>query len=719
MFPGCFYDWEKGYIGGARGDAAIYIYLESINAARFFSWSSIGFDLPIFYPWKRGLAYSDNFLLPALIAKGLVPLVKSESVVYNLLLVTAGILNGLCTCVLAMKVTKSRPAAVFAGFVFMCCPYFVFHRGHPQLQFAFWIPLTVLGVLLFTEKRSALSAAAIGASVTGAFFCAVYYAMYSYLLAGVLLLGYVMLRWRTVRWRDLLTLLIGNLPFLLLLIPAAIPYMQVRVAMGTNPFAILKRHSPPLLSFISAPSVAPFWAPLTSRLSSMEGFLFFGFIPLALTFALIADLWLSWRSVSLSGRLTRIVRFCRVALIVIVVVGIVRGTYLEVNIGPHSVSHMAWLQSQIFWSLFLVLSVLLISLGWRSRERQLSLLETSTLFLFVGLFFTFATLGIHDTPTSGWVAPEIYRLLMHIPGFDALRGLSRLGIVVILIASVMSAIAVAQLLNRRGLAQNTKAWGVVAGILVVTAMELHTPWGNISPRIKPPKIYAAAKKLPSEEPVVALPIRSTRRDGRNFMMWNSLYMLWMKDAPNPLVNGFSGKAPFFHNVTAHVLDDFPSRTSLATMGCLVGLRYVITNSSFFGADKAANIRLEAAKHPEQIELLSCDTKDNCIFRINPIIETASMTTPMLFIPPSSGRRTLYFDIQADRPRGSVNPRVSFTFDPGTHEKSSRSVLELSSPTEWVSMELSLPVSSRKVSPTLVAVTVREAAGVRLRNLRIR
>lgn len=716
MFPGCFQGWQTGYLGGARGDAGIYVYLESINAQRFFTWPSIGFDLPIFYPWKRALAFSDNFLLPALIAKFLVPIFGNEAVVYNLILVTAGILNGVVAYLLAYRVTASKSAALLAGFVFLSFPYFVFHRGHPQLQFGFWIPLTMLGAIRFAEDRRVLSAALIGAGVTGAFFCAVYYAMYCYLLAGLTLLGCFLLRPRSWRVRDLGAFVLGNVPWLVLLAPAAIPYMEVRGAMGTNPIAILYRHSPPLTSFIAAPPMVYFWRFNTSQFSSMEGFLFFGFIPLIVGCAVALQMLLSLSRVAGSEKARCLCTKVQAALALMACVGIVSAVSFSCSSSPSADYYVLWARSLTFWALLFASAAVLLYVG-EGRERQVafSTREHTALLTFLAVFFVFATLGINDTSRR---VPELYRYLMLLPGFDALRGLSRMGIVAVLMVVLLAAIGVAEVIRRRGWSGTRREWVAVAFVMICCGAELNTPRNNMAPSFPAPPIYEAAQHLPTDEAVVALPMRSGRRDGRNFMMWNSLYVHWMRHAPNPVVNGFSGKVPFFHSVSSHTLDFFPSREALSMLGTLVGVRYVITNRSFYGATATKKILELASALSDEVKLLECDQKNNCIFRVNPIIETKVLHTPQLYIPPGKGARALEFDIQVDEPTSDGSVDVSFLFDLRRRERGEKRVVTLRSPFDWQSAVIELPPSNRTVNPTIVPLTVRGARGVKIRNLRV-
>ena len=120
MYPGVIFNFTRGYIGGFRGDAGIYIWITKAAAQQIFAWPSVGFDAGIFYPFGNSLAYTDNYLLPALCSFLLTSLGLGTQAAYNATLVLAAILNGVCVYQLAREVFEERWIAFYCGFVFMC-----------------------------------------------------------------------------------------------------------------------------------------------------------------------------------------------------------------------------------------------------------------------------------------------------------------------------------------------------------------------------------------------------------------------------------------------------------------------------------------------------------------------------------------------------------------------------------------------------------------------
>ncbi len=719
MHPGLFQGVTGGYIGGARGDAAIYIYLERINAARFFTWPSIGFDLPSFYPYRRALAYSDNFLLPGLVAKLMYLFIESEPLVYNLIILAALILNGVAMFALARCATQSIPAAIFAGFTFMSCPYFAFHRGHPQLQFGFWIPLALLTTLRFFERRTAWRASCIGAVVVGAFFSAVYYAMYCYLLAGVSLAIMCLIRFRTVRPRDGLMLALGNLPWLIVLIPAIRPYLEVRNSLGTNPLSILKMHSPPLSGFIAAPALADLWSPLTQHLSRMEGYLFFGFVPLLFAFGMAFRHVVSCCREIGAGGASKTIRWSGWVIFAVVLMGIARGTYFAAHPGGRTLHHLAWIQSEVCW---IVLAALLLIAWCRRRQGRSELIDEPDLvglILILVVFFVFATLGIKDSGAGTSRAPELYRFLINLPGFNSLRGLSRMGIVANMLAILLAALAIARLRCYHWASAPVRFNSVVFALVSLTAVELHTRREVVAPEIPQPEVYKHLATLDPDVAVVAVPIESSAGNGRSFMIWNSLYALWTSEYPNRIVNGFSGKLPHFQSISAHLLDTFPSRKSLSVLGTLVGVHYVVTNPRFYGEQKARIAKKAADKLPEQIKTIACGAKHSCLFEVHPIIATSDLPSTDLMLPAAAVDRILSFEVKTESTEPGSSVSIQCAVSSRGHLLRNSDVGRIAPGSDWQHVEVVVPPSTEQVLPVVVTVRAAENLPLLIKNVEIR
>lgn len=719
MNPGIFDGWTYSHIGGSRGDAGIYVYLESINASKFFSWPSMGFDLPIFYPWKGAMGLSDNFLLPGLIAKILLPVIDNESFIYNLIFVGALILNGVFTYFLAKKITNSTSAALFAGFVFMCFPYFKFHRGHPQLAFAFWIPLTLLSTINFIEKRDYKSATLIGMAVSGAFFTAVYYAMYSYLLAAVTLLAGLCLRIKTFKIRDAMVLGISNIPWIMLMAPAALAYIEIKEGVASNPISVLIRQSPPITAWLAAPLCNQLWGEMLNHLSRLEGMLFFGIIPLCLCLAVGLNFTIqSFKEGRFGKNTDKLFGFLNIFLLFNILIGALRYLYFALEPNTRTLHHTEWVLAQtLCLALALSLTSLLV-LGWKARSQVISTKEYLPLLFFILIFFLFGALGIKEPVTEHNPAPMLYRFLLHLPGFEGLRGLSRMGLIVALVATIIATLGLTEIFKNNVLLQKFH-WIFLGGLLIASGAELYSGRNRQSPAFPTPEVYKFTEEISGSQKMVALPIRSALSDGRNFMFFNSLHQYWIRNSNHRIVNGFSGHAPFYHSLTAHELDSFPSRKSLSRLGSLVGVNYVIINHDLGYLKPPNKIKKKLTKLKDEVEIIRCDKRDNCLLKVTPIINTASISAPELLLPSSAEGQTLSFDVgRLVETDSTQSVSVKFLIREDAKHPIGNPMVSLKENSRWQRESLSLPPTKYRINPFLIQIEVVGAPGVLIKNLRL-
>jgi hypothetical protein len=102
------------------------------------------FDGNIFHPASNTLAYSDAMLVVAVAGAPLIWAGVHPIVVHNLLLLAAILSSALASYALCKALTGDRLAAIFGGVVFALAPYRMAHIGHLELQWATFMPLTLL-----------------------------------------------------------------------------------------------------------------------------------------------------------------------------------------------------------------------------------------------------------------------------------------------------------------------------------------------------------------------------------------------------------------------------------------------------------------------------------------------------------------------------------------------------------------------------------------------
>jgi biotin transporter BioY len=446
----------------------------------------------------------------------------------------------------------------------------------------------------------------------------------------------------------------------------------------------------------------------------MEGYLFFGYVAALLCVATVGAWGVDMWRTSEKGRSRTLRRAALGAMCVMALYGTIRTYYFALHPGSRTAHHISWVQSETFWVLTIAAIALLISLGRSSTSKTLSPQEKIGLFFFIAIVTTFATLGIKDGGNVSMLAPELYRFVAKLPGFEGLRGLARMGILSVIAFILLAALGLSAFLKNKKLGTLLKQWTLVGGLSLLSAFELQSSKEPLAPAILAPPIYETATHLPTNEAVLALPTRSALSNGKHFMNWNSLHMIWMRHAKNRLVNGFSGKAPSFHSSSTHHLDSFPSRTALSMIGGIVGVRYVIINSAFYGEASAKKINILVKKYRSEIQLVACDNTQSCIYRVDPIIYSSSLPTKELLIPPGRHERTLSFDVKAEGETLTQPVTVTFEVNIGQKLRVSHLTTTLSTPSEWTPLHVQLPSNNEWVSPTVVTIKVEGAPGIMVR-----
>jgi hypothetical protein len=146
------------------------------------------FDANIFFPERGALAYSDAMLLLGVAGAPFVWLGVHAVVLHNLFLLSAIVASALAAWALGLRLTGDRRAALVAGVVFALTPYRFAHIGHLELQWAAFVPLTLLVLHSASESGQAnpwKQGALAGLLIALQGFSSLYYVAYSSLLVLV------------------------------------------------------------------------------------------------------------------------------------------------------------------------------------------------------------------------------------------------------------------------------------------------------------------------------------------------------------------------------------------------------------------------------------------------------------------------------------------------------------------------------------------------------
>lgn len=265
------------------GDTLFNVYVLSWNAHSLKTNPFNLFNATLFYPNRYTLAYSDNEFMSSLIALPVLAITGNGVLGFNFVILTSFILSAFGAYLLVWHLTRDRYGAFAAGLVFGFSTWRLAHISHMQLLSAEFLPLALLCLHLFTERKKPL-----WAFLFAVFSIAVFWTVWSYgfyLVLAVLLylvVLAVMQRERLIsvarrrarveerrvvyRWVGLLAasfVLIG-----LVLAPFIVPYLK---AAKLNPnfqrdISEVSQYSADVSDFLVAPPQSLVWGSATSPL---------------------------------------------------------------------------------------------------------------------------------------------------------------------------------------------------------------------------------------------------------------------------------------------------------------------------------------------------------------------------------------------------------------------------------------------------------------------
>lgn len=623
--------FDTTFIGGLQGDAGLYVWLVKSNLRDLFTlpW----FNTNAFYPYTLTLAWSDNFILPSFVIGALGAVGMPLAASYNLVILTAQFLNGVCTYLLCRELTGKPLPALTAAVGFMSWSFLGAHMGHPQLQFAFWLPLSLLCTFRFMRFPRTRSAVCLGLCFSAAFLCTVYYAVFIALLSALLLGSVILMRPQRFRQRHYLRFGAGIIIGIIPMIPFLWPYLQILSTFGGRNIYEAYYFSATPLSYLSASS----WSWLygqTAPLSHAEANLLPGFV----VFFLV---WFGVRRVWDAPQLTALKYALIAALGLLFVSSLIPGQMAR------------YLGALCSWFAIIFAVLLLKRLAELERRMGFAILTNRGLLgciALCALILFLISLGPLGNPEKGHFALGVFRFFYEtVPGFGAIRAVSRIGIVVVLCLLVLSALSLSYMIDRSKL----RAYVVVLPLLLLVAenqidrypLESEVPAGSV---------FEQLERLPrSNEAVLILPwTEQLKEDGRveswgAFARYNVQYMHWAFSLERPLVNGYSGQRSKIMREYPKHFRTFPSAPSIRALQSIVGLRYVVYVSRFDPAFNPSAFQKQVQAFKEELEYLGGDDSGNHLFRVKGsrrLTDEYSLLVPsypngtvtLEFVAPSSG-----------------------------------------------------------------------------------
>ena len=210
--------------------------------------------MPIFYPYKLTLAFSEN-LLPQSVFLLPVYTLTGHNIVqtYNIAILLSFIALAFNLYVASYYYTKNIEASILAAIFFAFSPFFITHLSHFQVISAFWLPLIFLGIhKAFKENNIKYIALASVLYVLQSASC-MYYLVITPIFVIIHFAVYYYYNPKNTRFFTkalLLFFFISIIPIFLLITP----YLKVTSLYGLErTLREIRAYSPTILSFILPP----------------------------------------------------------------------------------------------------------------------------------------------------------------------------------------------------------------------------------------------------------------------------------------------------------------------------------------------------------------------------------------------------------------------------------------------------------------------------------
>jgi hypothetical protein len=186
------------------------------------------FQAPIFHPLPDALAFSENLLLPAVLAAP-ATLLGGPVLGYNLVLLLSAVLSGLGVQLLVRRASGDRLAAFVAGAFFAVGSHRWIRMAHLHAEVTLFLPFALLALDRFWQRRTLGRALLVGLFLALQGLSSIYLGA---ITALVLAAGIAVALVAGLRAREALRLLAGMALAAALMAPLARPYFRMRSFQG-------------------------------------------------------------------------------------------------------------------------------------------------------------------------------------------------------------------------------------------------------------------------------------------------------------------------------------------------------------------------------------------------------------------------------------------------------------------------------------------------------
>jgi hypothetical protein len=576
---------------------------------------------------------------------------------YNLLLLACLALSGFFTFLLVRELSGNAMAAFLAGVGYAFCPYIFFELGRLQLVAAQWIPLFALFL-----HRAALTPSwsnILGAALTFAMQvgCCLYYALFLAIYTG--LVGtWLFIRHRTFSRTLVVRVAVAGALAGSLTGGMVYPYFRARQDYAlTRSQDITRKYAGKLEHLVQVFPENKALGFLHERAEGPdEPIAFPGFTLLALAaVAFLASVVSAARAAPLDGRLRVL------SGVLLVLVGLAGATAISF-----------W--TQTFLAGLLLALMLLGVWRWLRREPVLppligiyGTLLVLTLVLFLGpVPFENAGAPVHGL---------YYYLYRYVPGFDGIRYVSRLAVMLMFTGAVLAGLGATFLLRTR-LSFRLPTFVVLLAVMLFELRNAPVTLARLPTTTKLPEVYKWLAKRPGPEPIATIPAYPIGYFGAR----NDFFALYHRRRT------VDGKSSWMPPIThAYILETrrFPRRTMTRLLQAL-GVKYLVIHHEELGWARAKRVTDWIAKRPEAYRK-RFEAGSQAVYEIVPSKDgsTSLLPTPKL---PEGAVRVPRESLRAYASRESRKAFLAVDGRPGTKWVTSRYQLG----GDWFELVLSEP-----------------------------
>ena len=558
----------------AAGDSMFNMYVISWTSQVLGSNPFNLFNATIFYPNSDTLAYSDHALMNSLIALPVLRITGNPTLAFNFVVLMSFLISSLGAFLLVDYLARDKLAAFAAGLIYGFALYKLAHLPHMQVLATGYIPLAVLCLHAFTERKKARYAVGFVAFTVAMFWTAWSFGFFLAFTVLIYLLVLLVVERRSVisllrrrmerrrrriiyRWVGILVA--SFIAVALILLPFVAPYLEVR---KENPdfqreIDEISCYCADVTDFLVAPETSGVWGSLTGvfrpdpylRGNGSERSLFTGLLPVVLAIA-----------------------------------------------GALYLYRRRWGQNRFIMWFYVVL-----------------LVASGVMCLGITLYAFGRHLGI----------PMPYRLLYELfPGFKSIRTPARMIVCVTLSLSVLGGFGVKW--AREWLSDRLDKIAVPAVIILVLLLLLgelmpsSVQMARVPTTSEIPGAYRWMESREGEAPMIVLPTAddpSLLPPEREiaYATHATLRMYYNTANWKKVVNGYSGYIPESYREAVEATRVFPSETATRYLEGL-GVEYILVEGSRYGPVKVEEI-LRWAERDDRLDLVE-ETGGDYVFRLN-------------------------------------------------------------------------------------------------------